>query len=103
MHFLPFFIYLVASTGIGVISIASAPGGDNHILPHSLSFYLLPPLFFSKGYWGGKTTSGPLIVWGILVFSTLLAKPGMDRCVGQRARPLSSVVRDSSLRLRRRK
>lgn len=40
-------------------------------------FWVFP---FSKKYQGGKTTSSPLTLWGIVVFSTLLSKP---RLVGR--------------------
>lgn len=102
-----FLISFFSSTGIGVIAIASAPGGDNISCPIPFLF-LFCHLFlgfipFSKEYPGGKTTSSPLTLWGIVVFSTLLSKPGMARGVDRGTRLLSSLIRISSLRLRRRK
>lgn len=42
----PFFCYLVASTGIGVISIASAPGGENISPPIPFFFFFFATFFF---------------------------------------------------------
>lgn len=82
-------------------------GRREHIMPHSLCFsslsfiYFLGFILFSKEYPGGTTTFGPLTLWSIALFSSLLSKSGMARRVDRGTRPLSSFIGNSSICVRR--
>nr|AGY62767.1 orf142 [Eruca vesicaria subsp. sativa] len=105
--FFLFFIYFLSSTGIGVFFDSFGAGRREHIMPHSLCFsslsfiYFLGFIPFSKEYPGGTTTFGPLTLWSIALFSSLLSKPGMARRVDRGTRPLSSFIGNSSICVRR--
>lgn len=72
-------------------------------LSSSVSFSSFDSAMAKKKKASSKTTSSPLTVWGVVVLSALLSKPGVARGVDRGTRPLSALIRIYSRHLRRRK